>query len=64
MSSVDTVYAVKKLESNDVLVIERFKAEFNIMKALNRHNLLRVYSFDELHYEYTIDYFKLYIFTL
>ena len=58
MSSLDTVYAVKKLESNDVSVIERFKAEFNIMKALNHQNLLRVYSFDELHYEYTMDYCK------
>ena len=58
MSSLDTVYAVKKLESKDVTDIERFKAEFNIMKALNHNNLLRVYSFDELHYEYTMDYCK------
>jgi len=58
MSSLDTVYAVKKLESKDVSDIERFKAEFNIMKALNHNNLLRVYSFDELHYEYTMDYCK------
>ena len=28
------------------------------MKALNHNNLLRVYSFDELHYEYTMDYCK------
>ena len=58
MSSLDTVYAVKKLESPDVSDIERFKAEFNIMKALNHPNLLKVYSFDELHYEYTMDYCK------
>ena len=58
MSSLDTVYAVKKLESKNVSDIERFKAEFNIMKALNHPNLLRVYSFDELHYEYTMDYCK------
>lgn len=58
MSSLDTVYAVKKLESKDVTDIERFKAEFNIMKALNHNNLLRVYSFDEIHYEYTMDYCK------
>lgn len=56
ISSLDTIYAVKKLESKDVSDIERFKAEFNIMKALEHQNLLRVYSFDELHYEYVMDY--------
>ena len=56
--SLDTVYAVKKLTSNSVTDIERFKAEFDIMKSLNHPNLLRVYSFDEIRYEYTMDYCK------
>ena len=56
--SLDTVYAVKKLTSNDVRDIDRFKAEFNIMKSLDHPNLLRVYSFDEIRYEYTMDYCK------
>ena len=54
--SLDTVYAVKKLESKDVTDIERFKAEFNIMRMLDHNNLLRVYSFDEIKYEYVMDY--------
>lgn len=58
MASLDTVYAVKKLTSNDVRDIDRFKDEFNIMKSLDHPNLLRVYSFDEIRYEYTMDYCK------
>jgi hypothetical protein len=41
--SLNTVYAVKKLESKDVSDIERFKAEFNIMKMLDHNNLIHVY---------------------
>ena len=58
MASLDTVYAIKKLTSNDVRDIDRFKDEFNIMKSLDHPNLLRVYSFDEIRYEYTMDYCK------
>ena len=58
ISSLDTVYAIKKLESNDATDIERFKAEFEMMKMFEHENLLRVYSFDELHYEYMMDYCK------
>jgi hypothetical protein len=54
--SLNTVYAVKKLESKDVSDIERFKAEFNIMKMLDHNNLIHVYSFDEIKYEYVKDY--------
>ncbi len=56
--SLDKVYAIKKLTANDVRDIDRFKAEFNIMKSLEHPNLLRVYSFDEIRYEYTMDYCK------
>ena len=56
ISSLDTIYAVKKLESKNVTDIESFKNEFNIMKSLEHNNLLKVYSFNEISYEYVMDY--------
>ncbi len=56
VSSLDNVYAVKKLSSNDPTIIDRFKSEFNLMKSLDHPNLLHVYSLDEIKYEYNMDY--------
>jgi len=54
--SLETNYALKKLTSTDTKEIDKFKTEFEIMKSLNHPNLVKVYSLDEIKYEYIMDY--------
>jgi len=49
-------YALKKLTSTDPKDIEKFKTEFEMMKSCNHPNLVKVYSIDEIKYEYIMDY--------
>ncbi len=56
LPSLDKVFAIKKLESNEVADIERFENEFKLMKSLDHQNLLSVYSYNEVKLEYVMDY--------
>lgn len=56
IKSLDQEYAIKKLVYLDESYIERFKQEFDFMKGLHHENLLQVYSYNEIDYEYLMDY--------
>lgn len=56
LPSLDSIYAVKKLESIDARDIQRFESEFKMMKSLQHPNILSVYSYNEIKYEYIMDY--------
>lgn len=49
-------FAVKKLKSEDLKEIERFKNEFNIMKKLNSPFIVKVYKFLESENKYIMEY--------
>lgn len=49
-------FAVKKLKSQDLKEIERFKNEFNIMKKLNSPFIVKVYKFLESENKYIMEY--------
>ena len=49
-------FAVKKLKSEDLREIERFKNEFNIMKKLNSPFIVKVYKFLESENKYIMEY--------
>lgn len=54
--SLDTIYAVKKLNTTDPKKIIRFDAEFKLIKSLAHPNIIKVYTYDELKYQYSMDY--------
>lgn len=54
--TLDKIFALKKLDSTSTENIERFDAEFKMMKPLSHPNVLQVYSYDEMKYEYIMDY--------
>ena len=54
--SLDKVLAVKKLESSEVIDIQRFENEFKLMKSLEHQNLVSVYSYNEVKLEYIMDF--------
>lgn len=56
LPSLDSVYAIKKLDSTDVKDIERFEQEYKILKSLSHPNIIGVYTYDEVKYEYIMDY--------
>lgn len=56
LPSLDNIYAIKKLDSIEPTNIERFDNEFKLMKSLSHPNILSVYSYDEIKYEYIMDY--------
>lgn len=54
--SLEKVFALKKLISNDTAEIIRFDDEYKLMSNLSHQNLVNVYSYDEIKYEYIMDY--------
>ncbi len=54
--SLNTNYALKRLISTDSKDVEKFKTEFEMMKMCNHPNLVKVYSINEIKYEYIMDY--------
>lgn len=56
LPSLDSIYAIKKLTSTDVRDIERFEQEFKMLKSLSHPNIIGVYTFDEVKYEYIMDF--------
>lgn len=56
LPSLDKVFALKKLITNDTEQILRFEAEFKMMKPLSHPNIISVYSYDEIKYEFIMDF--------
>ena len=54
--SLDTVFALKRLDSTKEKNVKKFEREFYLLKSLEHKNLISVYSFNEIKLEYMMDY--------